>query len=338
MKKWLLLISVLLTGFIIKAQTKDEAQKMLENELSKQTMGMIDFENIKSAIEHGADVNTVDKEGWTALIVAVAMPRIDIAEFLIGHGANINVRDNNGEPLLFYAVIEGGTEMTKFLLDKGVDINIKDNLGLTALHKAVFKQNVPMIKFLLEHGADVNAQSGKFNTPYNSIWDKDNDEIKRLLKSYNAKIYTTGGLEYVSDWEKATADAENQKRIDEENARKAREYEDRKKKYLEGPYYAYIYITSDPAGAEVYNIDQYGNKEDWGATSDKNSEKQMSRVFSSTNGNDKTFNLVLEKRDRTKKYSFTVHYKYYGNYTDYSEIKPDAKTIKIILQAGEDDK
>lgn len=57
-------------------------------------------EGILSALDGGADVNTQDKDGWTALMYAVRYGRQDIANALLQTGADVNVRNKDGKTAL----------------------------------------------------------------------------------------------------------------------------------------------------------------------------------------------------------------------------------------------
>ena len=55
-------------------------------------------------IDAGANVNTVDTFGWTALIRAAKWGCLDNVKLLINKGANINQRDNDGLTALTHAI------------------------------------------------------------------------------------------------------------------------------------------------------------------------------------------------------------------------------------------
>ena len=65
-------------------------QKMNElNELcAAAEAGHLDI--VKTLIEHGADVNAVAREGWTALLIAADYGHFGIVKTLIEHGADVN--------------------------------------------------------------------------------------------------------------------------------------------------------------------------------------------------------------------------------------------------------
>jgi len=47
-------------------------------------------------LEHSADVNARDDDGWTPLHFAAYNDHVDVAELLLRHGADAGARDNEG--------------------------------------------------------------------------------------------------------------------------------------------------------------------------------------------------------------------------------------------------
>ena len=66
-----------------------------------------DLDAIKGLVAKGADINTKDPNGQTALQVAVRNKQQDTAEWPIDQGAGLNDRDEDGWPPLRYAVARG---------------------------------------------------------------------------------------------------------------------------------------------------------------------------------------------------------------------------------------
>lgn len=84
-------------------------------------------------IKAGADVNSVDKYGRTALLNAVQNRSADLINALIKTGADINMDLNEYGALAFsWAVERKDRELLSALLKAGVDVNISDKCGYTA--------------------------------------------------------------------------------------------------------------------------------------------------------------------------------------------------------------
>ncbi|WYD81907.1 MAG: ankyrin repeat domain-containing protein [Candidatus Electrothrix gigas] len=94
------------------------------------------IEAVKSLLEKGADVNAIDKAGWTALMFAARYGQGDIAEELIRKNARINVKDKDGWTPLMLAAMYGHRNVIHVLLTKGADIHARNKDGWTALKLA----------------------------------------------------------------------------------------------------------------------------------------------------------------------------------------------------------
>jgi len=62
-----------------------------------------DLTRIKALLEQGADVNSKDADGRTALVIAAKQGHSEIAQFLLGQGAESDARDNEGWTALMWA-------------------------------------------------------------------------------------------------------------------------------------------------------------------------------------------------------------------------------------------
>lgn len=148
------------------------------------------------ALQRGENVDSLTKEGFTALQIAMYKGNTSFAQHLIDKGANLNIEDrlgllpfhvalltNNetlatqmypktcrtdscvfGVPLLHLAVYNGSVLLITFLLSKGFNINTKDKNNNSILHTAVRMDNHELVDFLLENGIDKNAQDASGDT------------------------------------------------------------------------------------------------------------------------------------------------------------------------------
>ena len=110
-------------------------------------------------------INKVDKLNRTALINAIILrdPKIyDIIKFFIDIGANIDSQDSRGRTALMYAVRTSGRinseNVVRLLIKAGADLNLKDKQCVTALMLAVNESNKwtteNTVKVLIDAGAD----------------------------------------------------------------------------------------------------------------------------------------------------------------------------------------
>ena len=70
---------------------------------------------IELLIEAGADVNTAEANGWTALHWAAAAPDADLVRLLVARGANVRATDDHGRTPLDVARSYGNEEAERYL-------------------------------------------------------------------------------------------------------------------------------------------------------------------------------------------------------------------------------
>lgn len=137
---------------------------------------------IEKLIQAGANLNTQNKDGLTALMATIEDDSIDkdnthIVEKLLEAKADVNIQDTNGLTALMIAVLNGEVESVRLLLEKKPDLNIQNQDGLTAF-MYIFQdegsmQYIPeiyeddiieIIKMLIEAGSKVDTLDGDGNS------------------------------------------------------------------------------------------------------------------------------------------------------------------------------
>ena len=113
--------------------------------------------------------------GDTALHIAAAGYRLEIAERLIAAGADVRARNRRGAEPLHYAV-DGApgspgwdpvaqSATVACLLAAGADPNALDRSGVAPLHRAVRTRSAAAVRALLAGGADVHLPNRSGSTP-----------------------------------------------------------------------------------------------------------------------------------------------------------------------------
>ena len=148
----------------------------------------------RALIEHGADVRTPAKDGFTPLLFAARGGDLESARMLLEAGANVNESTPKYGAALVVASASGHQELAIYLLQQGADPNAVDGNGATPLHHAVQRgfsaltgiryddayrvrpPNMPeLAQALLVHGADPNARIAKWDqrgpdgVPFNMV-------------------------------------------------------------------------------------------------------------------------------------------------------------------------
>ncbi len=85
---------------------------------------------IQLLLDHGANPNLVDPDGWTALIYAIAVQKPDAIRALIDHGADVNILDKQGRPPLAHLAGDDGRQMEEMLIKAGADADYNRRRGI----------------------------------------------------------------------------------------------------------------------------------------------------------------------------------------------------------------
>lgn len=109
---------------------------------------------IKTLIQHGADINAVNKDGAGAIHFAAGDGNVARLTLLTEKGANILAMSQSGNAL-HWAAGKGRFQAIKFLVESGCDVNILSNQGLPAVLMAAVSSCDEGVKYLVERGADI---------------------------------------------------------------------------------------------------------------------------------------------------------------------------------------
>lgn len=105
---------------------------------------------------------------------------------LLDDGADINSLDEHGQTALMNAVYRGDVELTQILVQKGAELNRTAKYRLTALMLAVISDRVEIVRLLVKAGADttIKGSKGSFErTPLEYALEHGKAEIAEILNS-----------------------------------------------------------------------------------------------------------------------------------------------------------
>lgn len=148
-------------------------------------------------IDRGVDVNEKGVGGWTPLIIAASLNRLEGVQLLLDNGADVNIGGFDHRTALHWAserghetVVQllvkhkaaidssaytwtagllatqhGHAKVLHYLIENGADVNASDYHGRSALHWAAKQGSESMLQVLAENGADINATDRWGRTP-----------------------------------------------------------------------------------------------------------------------------------------------------------------------------
>ncbi|PNP43128.1 hypothetical protein TGAMA5MH_05061 [Trichoderma gamsii] len=150
----------------------------------------IDYHNqldvLRLLIEHGANVNEQDSDGWTPLISAVKSNNEDKVWLLLKGGAKPDLPDPNNWTALLHAIYGRNKNIIWLLVSNKANVCVHNNKAFTL---AMEHHDHSLAWLLLEHGADLNATDDNGMTPLHracSSDDANNAKDVRLLLQWGA--------------------------------------------------------------------------------------------------------------------------------------------------------
>jgi ankyrin repeat protein len=107
-------------------------------------------DDVRAALQAGADPNAQDKQGFTPLHFAAQEQRDDVARLLLDAGADVHLRNGWGNTALFTGVFnvkDGDGQIVRTLLAAGASPDVKNNHGVSPRELAAKVANYDLMRF-----------------------------------------------------------------------------------------------------------------------------------------------------------------------------------------------
>ena len=146
------------------------------------------IEGINVLLKAGADPNIIDVDGNTCLHCSVlGNYRKEVLHMIIDHSVHLNAINKKVHTALMMASERGNSDAINVLLKAGADPNIIDADGNTCLHFLVLQRcNKEVLEIIIDHGVHVNTMNKRNETALMIASAKGNTDIIKVLLTAGA--------------------------------------------------------------------------------------------------------------------------------------------------------
>ncbi|PVD24361.1 hypothetical protein C0Q70_14842 [Pomacea canaliculata] len=156
-------------------------------------MGIIQgsVQAVTKALDEGLDVNTILSTGWTGLMYAGSLGKVDIFKLLLEKGGDPNYHKNLYTVLMATCSSNCSKpgvvyDCVKMLIDRGVDVSVQDRCHMTALMCAARDGRLDVVQLLVDSGAQVEQEDSRGWTALSWAVQRNQKAVIKLLLAKGA--------------------------------------------------------------------------------------------------------------------------------------------------------
>ena len=138
---------------VVLSSVSPEQMPLAAQELVEHAAETGHVEVAHALLEAGADKNSRNRSGVTALMRASLRCHDRMVRLLLDAGADANLQDMPGTTALMRASGKGAIKIVRWLLEAASNTNLQDASGTTALMRAAGRGNFAIVRSLLLAGA-----------------------------------------------------------------------------------------------------------------------------------------------------------------------------------------
>ncbi len=188
--------------WLSKSKNKNFRNRILIQAATGHNSRLRNHETIKTLLLSGANIDKLDIDKSTPLLLAIESSYLDkiekeeIVNILLDLDANVNASNRYKITPIKAAIKRGYAEIIKALLNKGTNVNTRDNCKSTPLLLAIECSNLnkndkkEIVNILLNFGANVNSSNCYKTTPLNAAILRGYVDIIKTLLSKGANVNT----------------------------------------------------------------------------------------------------------------------------------------------------
>ena len=143
-----------------------------------------EHKNVEAALNNGFDVNTIDANKRTLLMLASFNGHTELVELLIAKGSNVNLRDGVSRSALMYASTGPFAPTVNILLKAGAEPNMTDDgQNWTPAMMAAAEGQLEVLKVLVKNGADLEMVDVDGESPLYFAKSNGHSEVVKYIQS-----------------------------------------------------------------------------------------------------------------------------------------------------------
>ena len=143
---------------------------------------------VRALVRHGADVDMVDTDGYTAVHGAAQHGHTTVLDYMRLAKADIHRLDNNKRNILHWACFKNHLITTQWIVQNGVSISQIDSTGRTPLHWCVIQSNISIVTYLLSELQQAENSTSSYKQSDNNIRELSLDELLCMKDSEGKNV------------------------------------------------------------------------------------------------------------------------------------------------------
>ena len=109
-----------------------------------------DLETVRAELAGGVDIDAVNRQRRTAIMLAATNKHYDVVEHLIAAGADIDRQDETCFNPFLYACVHGDLRLVQMMVAAGTDLELVTRFGGNGITPAAEKGHLEIVQELLE--------------------------------------------------------------------------------------------------------------------------------------------------------------------------------------------
>ncbi|WP_068268587.1 ankyrin repeat domain-containing protein [Caviibacter abscessus] len=179
----------------IKLHTNVYAMKFLEpekkKEVSKNSYDVLSDRNSEAfELFNNIDINSVDLNGYSSLIISAVYNNLEIFKALLKKGASLETKHPIlGKTILNTAIYYNSNDVAKYIIENYKEFINRgsDSDGWLPIQEAVLKENEQILKLLLENGAIIRKTDKNGNDAYDIATIHGKGKMVKILRDSEMK-------------------------------------------------------------------------------------------------------------------------------------------------------